>query len=88
MLSIAIIREVFGNGTFAGIEIPLLSDYKIEFFIKAPGGLMVYGIMIAIVNKITHGKAPRKKTFGCERCPAAATCGGACGSNSENKEEA
>ena len=32
-------------------------------------------IMIAVVNKFTNGKAIKKKDFGCEGCPSAASCG-------------
>ena len=76
LLSIATIREVIGAGTFAGIEIPYLIDYKIEFLQKTPGGFLVYGIMIAAVYKLSHGKAPKKTKFGCENCPSFAVCGG------------
>ncbi len=68
------IREVFGAGSFFGIEIPFMANYKIEFFTKAPGGLLVYGLLIAFIYAVTHGKAPRKKSFSCEGCPNAATC--------------
>ncbi len=78
LLSISIIREVIGAGTFAGIEIPFIIDHRIEFFIKPPGGLMVYGIMIAVVTAVTKGKAPYKKSFSCEGCPSAGICHTAC----------
>ncbi len=74
LVSMALIREAFGAGTFFGMTVPILSDYKIAFLTKAPGGFMVYGIMIAIVYKITHGKAPYKKSFSCEGCPSASFC--------------
>lgn len=76
LLSISTIREIFGAGSFAGFTIPFLSDYKIEFLTKAPGGFLVYGIMIAVVYKITHGKAPYKKEFSCKGCPNASFCNG------------
>ncbi len=78
IVAIATIREVLGAGSFAGLTIPFLSQFKMEFFVKAPGGLMVYGIMIAVVTKITNGAAPKKKNFGCEGCPSRATCQGGC----------
>ena len=59
LLSMATIREVIGAGSFAGIEIPYLSQFKIEYLTKAPGGFMVYGILIAIVYKITEEKILR-----------------------------
>lgn len=74
LLAMAIIREVLGAASFAGIAIPFMQDYKIEILQKAPGGFLVYGILIAVVYKITHGKAPKKKSFDCEGCPSAAFC--------------
>lgn len=71
------IREVFGAASFAGIAIPFLENYKIEFFTKAPGGLVVYGLLIALIYVVTHGRAPVKKSFSCEGCPNAGTCHGA-----------
>ncbi len=78
LCAMATIREVIGNASFAGIEIPLLQNYKIEFLVKAPGGMLVYGLLIALVYKLTHGKAPHKREFSCAGCPSAALCGGVC----------
>ena len=74
LCSLATIREVLGAASFAGYSIPFLSDYKIEFFVKAPGGLVVYGLMIALVSALTLGKAPVKKSFSCASCPNAELC--------------
>ncbi len=82
----ATIREVFGAGTFAGNEIPFIIDHKIEMLTKAPGGLLVYGLMIALVNIITKGKAIKKKSFSCEGCPSAASCSGGCGNTVKEGE--
>ncbi len=68
------VREVFGAASFAGIAIPFMENYKIEFLTKAPGGLLVYGLLIAAVFALTHGKAPLKTSFSCEGCPNAGTC--------------
>lgn len=80
------IREVFGSASFAGISIPFLENYKIEFLTKAPGGLLVYGLLIALIYTVTHGKAPLKKSFSCEGCPNASFCAnGVCnGEGDEN----
>ena len=78
LAAMATVREVFGSASFAGIAIPFLQDYKIEFLTKAPGGLLVYGLLIALVYVITKGKAPLKKSFSCEGCPHAASCHTAC----------
>lgn len=68
------IREVFGAASFAGRAIPFLENYKIEILTKAPGGLLVYGLLIALIFVVTHGKAPAKKSFSCEGCPNAGLC--------------
>lgn len=85
LVAMATVREVLGAGTFAGIEIPFMIDHTIEIFVKAPGGLMVYGFLIALVNFITKGKAIKKKDFSCAGCPSAGVCNGGC-SNANEKE--
>ena len=86
LCAIATIREVLGAASFAGMEIPFLAEYKIEFLVKAPGGMVVYGLMIAIVCALSAGKAPKKKSFSCAGCPGAELCqAGRC---TEGKEEA
>ena len=74
LCAMATIREVFGAASFAGIAIGFLENFKIEMLTKAPGGLLVYGLMIALIYVITKGKAPVKTSFSCEGCPNAATC--------------
>ncbi len=74
LCAMAVIREVFGNASFAGMAIEFLQPYKIEFLVKAPGGMLVYGLLIALVYVITGGTAPKKKSFACEGCPSKSTC--------------
>lgn len=74
LLAMSTIREVFGSGSFAGIEIPFLCDHTIDVIVQPPGGMLVYGFMIALVSVITKGKAPKKKSFSCAGCPSAAFC--------------
>lgn len=86
LLAMAVIREVIGAGSFAGIEIPflfvkneageVLYSYTLPILTNAPGGFFVFGVLIAIVNKIgsKHGKKMRKE-FSCEGCPSAGLCG-------------
>ena len=82
LLAMALIREPFGAGTItiipgSPIEIPILSDFKIPFLVQAPGGFLVFGILIAIINKIGVKKGAEKRTreFSCAGCPSAALCG-------------
>jgi electron transport complex protein RnfE len=72
--TMATIREVLGAGSFAGKAIPFMEEYKIAFLTKAPGGLLVYGLLIALTYVITKGRVIQKRSFGCSECPNAATC--------------
>jgi len=74
LCAIATIREVLGAGSFAGMAIPFLADFKTEFFIKAPGGMAVYGLMIALVSATTLGKSQKKKNSACAGCPSIMLC--------------
>ena len=75
LLLMATLREVLGNATFAGIEIPFLTNYKIPVLTQAPGGFLVYGIVIALMNKLTEKKGGvKRKSFSCEGCPSSGTC--------------
>ncbi len=74
LFCMATVREVLGSGTFAGIELPIIKDFAVSFFTQSPGGFFVFGILIAIVNKITRGKGVKKKEFGCEGCPSNGIC--------------
>ena len=76
LVAMATIREVLGAGTFAGLALPILNKYNIPILVQAPGGFLVYGILIAIVNKIgPKAGAEKRKNFSCEGCPSAAFCG-------------
>ncbi len=75
LLCMASIREVLGAGTFCGLPVPWLNENPISIMTMAPGGFITYGILIAAVNKITKGRAIKKKNFGCAGCPSFAVCG-------------
>ena len=86
LCAMSTVREVFGAASFAGIPIAFLESYKIEFLVKAPGGMLVYGLLIALVSIITRGKAPLKKEFSCAGCPSAEHChSGMCQNKKEDK---
>ena len=72
------IREVLGAGTFCGHPVPWFSENPIGILTMAPGGFFVFGCMIALINKISKGKAIKKKEFGCAGCPGCgkASCSG------------
>ena len=85
LCGIAVIREVLGAASFAGIAIPFMENFKIEFLVKAPGGMVVYGLLIALVGALTGGKSPKKKSFSCAGCPGANLCShnGSCSAEKE-----
>lgn len=72
LVAMGSVREIIGAGTWAGMELPVIKDYAISILTAAPGGFLVFGCLIALVNKI-NGKAS-KKEFSCAGCPNAAAC--------------
>ena len=88
LLIMATIREVLGNGSFAGIEIPFLSDFKIPILTQAPGGYLVFGIVIAVMNVITSKRGGvKRKSFSCDGCAMKASCSGESCENSEKEDK-
>ena len=87
LVIIGSIREILGSGTWFGITLTANLFSPISIFILAPGGFLVYGCVIAAVNKLTNGKAIKKKDFGCEGCANAGACGSCsgCSEKGENK---
>jgi len=85
LVLMATFREVLGSASWAGHEIAFLKDYTIPILTAAPGGFFTFGILVALTNKLTSGKAPARKSFSCEGCPNASACGKA--SCEEVKEE-
>ena len=75
LVLMATVREVLGNGSFAGIELGFMAQLKIPVLAKAPGGFLVYGILIAVMNKLTEKKGGvKRKSFSCEGCPSSHLC--------------
>ena len=67
------IREVIGAGSWAGIELTALKPYAVSIMTAAPGGFLVFGCLIALVNKVLSGKKVDKE-LSCAGCPNAALC--------------
>lgn len=77
-------REILGAGSFYGISVPFLSENPMLIFILPPGGFFVYGITMAVANKIAESKGkPKAELRGCEGCPMAHNCA----LNKDNKKE-
>ena len=51
-LVLALIRELFGAASFAGTPVEALAAYKIPLLCKSSGGLVVFAILLAVVNRI------------------------------------
>lgn len=75
------VREIIGSGKWFGMEIPVLSSNPMLLFIMPAGGFFTLGMIIALVNKLSHKKPPQELECGggCKGCPNA----GSCGSNAE-----
>ena len=74
LLFISTLREILGSGSWFSFKIPWLSDNSIEAFSLAPGGFIAFGLLIALINKISKGKAIKKGDFGCGACPSRSVC--------------
>lgn len=76
LLVMGSIRELIGAGTWMGLPVTsnLTFIEPMTIFILAPGGFFVYGLIIALLNKLTKGKGVKRKSFGCEGCPSFAAC--------------
>ncbi len=82
LVLMASIREIVGAGTWAGIPIPGMDNFAIAILTMSPGGFFVFGLLMALMNKLTHGRSG-KKELGCAGCPAAAGCGKLTGAKEE-----
>lgn len=62
LLAASVIREVFGNASFAGIEIPALKEYKISVLAQPGGALLTGAFLAAVLNAVTE-KAFSSESF-------------------------
>jgi len=69
------IRELLGSGTWMGIVLTAKLIDPMTIFMLAPGGFFVFGCLVALINKLSKGRAIKKKEMGCSACPSAGTCG-------------
>lgn len=79
LLAMGIVRELLGNGTVFGA--PILSSFMppIIVFLLPPGGFFVFGILIAVANRLSgEGKAPEEigchGFTGCAGCALSSNC--------------
>lgn len=71
------IRELMGSGTIFGITVSANTIDPMTIMIMAPGGFFIFGVLIALANKINEVRG-RKATveITCETCPTAGICAG------------
>ena len=72
LVVMGLVREVLGNGSVAGFDIPFLADYTIPVMAKAPGGFVVYSFVAAVVSKL-H-KEPKLEGTGAAWSAAGMEC--------------
>lgn len=75
LIVMAVIRELLGNGTLMGA--PILSGIMppIVIFVLPPGGFFVFGLLIALANKLAGRKGKKKAVEpDCEHCPNYRSC--------------
>ena len=61
LTAISLIRELLGNGTLLNTRI-IPEEYTVGLFSKAPGGFIVFGLMIALTAGISTAVKNKKKT--------------------------
>ncbi len=102
LIVMATVREIIGSGTFLeGIDSLTalfgvtsftgftLFENPIGVIVMAPGGFLVFGLVMALANKIAEGRGkPKAELKGCDACPMASACGAACvGGSCESSEK-
>ncbi len=88
LIVMATIREIIGSGTFLeGIDSLTalfgatsftgfkLLENPIGVMVMAPGGFLVFGLVMALANKVAEGRGkPKAELKGCDACPMAHSC--------------
>ncbi len=62
MVVCALFREVLGNGSFFGLEIPFMADFKVSILASTFGGYLVLAIVLAVIRKIGQRFEKEEKT--------------------------
>ena len=78
------IRELIGSGTIGagifnggeGVAVPFISAHPMIVLILPPGGFFVFGILVALSNKLAESKGKKPiKELGCAGCKGCDACG-------------
>jgi electron transport complex protein RnfE len=85
LILVAAVRELLGNGTFAGMRVMPASYEPINIFVLAPGAFLVLALFVAVMNRLHIGAARREDEWDptgkfvcgdCRFCPRVNGCGG------------
>jgi len=83
LLLMGIIRELLGAGTVFGLVVTANIIPPMIIMLLPPGGFFVYGILIAIANRLDRRPKSGRNAGGCGRCPQAGVCAAAKGKEGE-----
>ena len=83
LLIMGIVRELLGAGTVFGLPVTAGFIDPIIIFLLPPGGFFVFGMMIALANKLAADKGEEPAELGCQNCPLC----GACSQMAEKEKE-
>lgn len=76
LVAIGSLREILGSMSWFGIDLSFGGVLEpITLFTMPAGGFMIYGFMIAVVNRLSNYQISKKK-MGCENCPSRSSCSG------------
>lgn len=74
LLVMGIIRELLGAGSIFGLPITAGFMDPIIIFLLPPGGFFVFGMLIALANKLAADKGAPIAELGCANCPLSGSC--------------
>ena len=88
LLVMGIIREILGAGTVFGLPVTAGFMDPIIIFLLPPGGFFVFGMLIALANKLAerNGEAPAELGC-CQGCPFSGACADMQGIAKESAKE-
>lgn len=73
LLLMGSIRELLGSGTIFGLTVTAGFMDPMLIFILPPGGFFVFGMLVALANKLSHQDGEKQKA-GCGTCPMKENC--------------
>ena len=72
LLLMGMLRELLGAGTLFGLQVMPSFYTPITVFVLPAGGFFVFGLLIALANRLQGGY--RGRDFSCESCPLKTGC--------------